>query len=142
MDQKFATMSSLNIKSNDLTSRNKLRSLLPITNGEKLFNKTIYTNINTFLTQVDINSKENWKENTEQVFKEAPKKVTFASKPHKLTLFEAIKENHYSKRGLDFRKNFCHKLTTNPVTLYFNEKKEEKKYGFRSASVSYFVLIL
>lgn len=66
-----------------------------------------------------------------------PKRVNFDSKPHNVNIFEQIRENLYNRRGFDLKKNFCHKLTTKPVTLYFNNKEEDRKYGFRSASVRF-----
>jgi len=71
--------------------------------GEKSPNKIIFNNIDTFLTQVDVNSKEEWKEDSKQ---------NSPTKKHKTTMFETLRSKQYDKKGLDLRRNFCHQLTT------------------------------
>ncbi|CAI2372133.1 unnamed protein product [Moneuplotes crassus] len=89
------------------------------------YNYGIFKNIDTFLTKVDINSKEEWKEETHP---ESPKKIM------RKNLFETLREKQYNKKGLDFRKNFCHQMTTKRITINMNTPRIEQKEEVRSAS--------
>jgi len=89
---------------------------------EKSPNKIIFNNIDTFLTKVDISSKEEWKDNVKQ---DSPIRTK------KSTMFETLRSKQYDKKGLDLRKNFCHQMTTKRITVNLNTpaiiQKEEVK---------------
>ena len=89
--------------------------------------KILFNKIDTFLTRVDSNSKEELKEEN---------RPESSAKIKRNTMFENLRKNQYNKRGLDLRKNFCHQLTTKRIIINMNTPQIIQREAVKSVSVS------